>query len=1599
MTSETPSPPSRHREMWTFENALLVLISPAIPLSQLVNLDDFLLENKQVILDPNPFHAAGDEKHDTKVTVRGVSYTIEDADVAVHVAKATATAYSEVVRIISQSPPQGLLPQKKDQYKLKLPDDRQRLFEKSQISYYSHQVLRQRRTVLQLAAELLRQRTNPEKLMAVQNIGKELFISDYLRRAIATLETAVDSTLLAPGEVEPVLYIVELLRVIFELMLQNPGPDIDTTLEWFNVCAKYNYLLPVGPMIIVDYQGQFELVKGLCTLISVLFLDLERSFDVAAVESLTPALPSYFNNEAAFSKINKIVCQDTLSIDSPILSYCWLVILLRKYYFIESNLQTFAVEFDLKATIASLEGQITVTEVYSAIELLSQLLVFDLTYQVVLVSIILAGLPLLPEMTPKVANIIAKVVKITPEPVIEAFFSDESVQANFVLLRTKFPMLLTPFISLALINGRFAFTEFTNLRSYMSEFSKIESDKISVVDDENTELVKLKQPVELYPPFEFTKKLSLLLEPGTKAKVLPLGDANLVLMTFLYRFSGWGFLGRILFNISRFGTSQDLDSCKVAVESLQLVNQVLIDGTSDEVRAMIHDMLTYDDDLDVFEVVVRLLEQWLHTRYIDGATAGITFLRLVLPDNRARVWAYLSKLSLFANDGNQGFAAALFGVEAVVGDYHFTIAMAKLAEELVRDCMVWSQHPVPQPQVMVKFSQHLLVVFESFIHCQFNHSFDKLELGISMLLTFSKLLVAEYAIDYPLAVSELAKLVYLLFMLTEDSALRLIIPFLELIDLLASNLNVYEAWDISGYVYTKWVEHGLQLCKLLVDIHSTQNPTSLLTLELQLLSKVPQMVSAYVQYQFVKRPIIDLLTSLVRVPQLPLLLSYMGQVLAEVFVRLVKRDLENLLMSLELKNSVYQFIGAIMNGETQQGMLVLLVTDDIGKVLQLDIPNLKLMISILKSNVDFVSTPNTVTYHLLDAIALTFNSWVTVRELPHAEDDSKFIDMLVAHLSKQDKLVAVQRWGPEGGAGISANTVSDELQVVLKIGEILALYLFTTSNKAEYTKIIDAATKLPFSDFFAVSQYRPQLYTDVEAIFAHYGSSALKFYNKLPMPDFVRLDLMQQAFGQVSDWGLLERGTQAAAANKRFLMAQVDVAKLTGALVVALCRKYPTKVTPEMLQVAATILQLDYDEGIPAAIFELVFNERIEVAFYLVYCVLNDKLAKPDSKVVFDIIKLALTLISLLVGVSFLSQLSGNSPLYTLCKGNYRPLLRILFCGVTMIKEDSRLIFEHFSVFREVFELMTAAIRTILNEFLNKVYLKKTDDINPLIDDLTLVLSIIKAILGVKFVDANSAHHEFARVIENEGTIKALLNFYSQAHKVEVNLEFVFARLSLQFIQVLVSIDEVIADKFVQAGLFIVLVESPMLKPLRAGRVTVTTDPQYHWLWINGILPIFITVLSKIGPGAIPEVSLALQLFGKQIELCILQWGNDSSSIQVATTSISETGQILLIYEILKLMCALDYLVAMGSVQNQGEGEDAVDMPMLPGLDTPGKREKFSLCLTNLLKHPKFLATRIVPSSKEEKGLIEAGGNGYDEFVKVVIGDIVELKDGIEYRE
>ena len=1584
-------------QFWTFDNALALLRSCTDPYI-LDALDEFLMLNNDLLKNPRPLSSTDSTtvKKETKdILLHNITYSLElkNIDDANKIREILDLDLREVLRVVSQTCKR--IPEKKitdiTKLKSKLPDDREKNLENERLYLYASKVLRERRTILKIVVELLNNKTNEYASTIVQNLGKDIFLSKkYLDGLISALRDSAELLISKPKSGvsakidelifnETKLFMIELCRVGVEVLIQNPNVGPDATKGWFAFMDLNSFGLTFGPYFL---EQSFAFLQGLITVISVLFLDLAHAFPTNTNSVTKAGAPTtIFADTSAFLAANDAIT--SVSNANTVIMYSWSIVLLRQFYFTqEYPSNELAKKLPITETAIKSLNDRSIT-VFEDIYRLNELLKFDNIFSTILSSVIVAAIPLV-TFTPEITNTIENVLLNCPNGIIEKFFDDESTLTQIVLARAKFPLLLTPYLKIASINGNFAFHEFNDLKSIIAKFTKKEFSQLYEIDDENPDLVKLSSAIDVYPPFEINKKLSFLLSAGTKAKILPAATDDEILVTFLYKYNGWAFLGRVLQNVSKIFNTADSEKVEVVVDILHLLTRVCMDSSVDDVKTVLEAMSVCTDDSDIVEVILRLLEQGLHSREVRVLEVVLDLLTQLFPFLSYRIWPFLAKSALLSRNGKEGFASIIFGaIEMVNGDYKFTVAFIKFIYATIENCLILSDDYPEKAKgiIMTKFIEHLLLVFESFVYCRFNKAYQKMEIGVLVLDAFTKILASAYGytdIVKPLNAS--VKAILDSFLVASNDNARSAVPIIAMTDTLCSDLSANEISDLSGFWHENWVRCSLAFSLLIITIrtHANYPPSSL---EKELFRKLPQLVLIYSLHSNLRKDVLEVITALTNGKwpdeSKPSLLAHLGRDHAQVLLHSISADLDNSFDDYRIKIALYDFICAVLEGN-QEGLAVLFISgrDVFGDFSgDLNHDSNTSLLHILKKNVnDMKYYPNSVSVHLLEALALACNTWSTSRD----KDDEDFIDELVTRIQ-------LQITEPPSSSDDYVSRCY-EIKIVSKIAEILSLILFTTRNECTRKKIIKLLTMDTFIEtimlkFVILSPIKED--NTFEEVFSGFKLQQFQAHlvkrNRVGFNTVYNLSLMDSYFQNNLQWLAVKESIKNASLKEQYTYAQVAVAKSFACLVTAFCRRSSSALHSKHIGLVPHLLKMNLVNG---EIKEM-FHVRIELAFFVMYSLYNRSDLKKDRNDLFNILKVSLELLSL-------ERLEYFNSLVTL-QGYYRPLLRIIYCCLNLVKDDDALLLEYFSVFKELFDIViTKSAKVLLIEVQNDVYLSHTDKnhtpqhMNAKIDDLMLVLSILKIFVNMK--TSGDLDYEMSILVNDNGTIRALLHTFSLSHYIEANEDYILAQIALMFIQQLMSI-EVIAEKIVLSALFLALVESPISSPLRVGNVSIDSNPQHHRIWNNGILPVIISALSKLGPAVLPDVCVTLSLFSKQIGFCLGNWSRDSQSIKINSAIVAETGQILLIYDLLTRMNVVEYLQL-----NNSDGK----LDFLPGLETAVKREEFVECINNLLKHPKFLASRISPATVEEQRIIEKRGDAHNLLMSNVISEIRDLKDFFE---
>lgn len=1592
--------PMEQTALWTFGSAL-TLIKEEPLLHILDALDEFLLHLREVILLANPLTGGSKDLEKVKdITLRGVLFAdvLKNIDIANKLARLLKVDPKEALRVVTQT--QMRIPEFEDVkgslslLNSRIRDEKDEARKNDKITIYASMLLKEKRTVLRIARECLNRRFNENTTSTIRNLGRSLVLdSKYAELTIDTLSEAAISitsgayktgvdTLDEIIYTETLLFMLEQLSLLCEIFVSAIGTRSVT--KWFEFMDETNFMVDLGSY--VSNRECFVLLQSLATVVSLQVLDIENPFETND--------PSYVNDGKAFKLINDII--STRSINS-IVNYAWLIILYKKAIVVEEfsdSLSAFTKEISLaeiNTSITFFTETLELSSVFQDIMKTNSFLHFDEIYSIVLASLLMVALPLMP-MNVETATCVQQVLSQAPPAVVERFYENSEVINAIVLSRAKFPVSIPPYLKLASINGNFAFSEFRELKSYMSVFDKEEFGRVCDIDSENTDLMKLSEMVDLYPPYEVNNKLSLLLNSNTKAKVIPSNEDGKVLVTFLYKYSGWAFLGRVVQNISKTFDIADKQKMLVLNDMLHLLVQTSSQVSLEDLKVALDAMSAYTDDSDILEILFRLLEQGLHNRDTEILTKVVKLLTNLLPLHSNRIWPHLSKSSLLPNSGKEPFMSIMFGsIEMVKGSYDFTVALTKFIGALAHNCLT-NKHDyadVLKAEVLGVMVEHAIVVFESFINCNFNDGLQKLELGILLLEVFLKIITTVFDTnsgnfkDNEPAKEFVGSAQKILdaFLAQEDGSARAPIPIYKMVSSVASSMNYYDFRDVTGFYSKHWINSALLFSKELIRCRSliTSKPSHF---EKQMFSQLQNLVKIYSRGSF-RRPVLDLISTLTsgiwEGEQMPSMLSHLGREHSRIFLHSLASDLNNSFDDYGIRISVYDLLCSILEA-SQEGLSVLFISGrDVFGGSKSETPLTISLLAVLKKNVNEIKYyPPSVTAHLLDAISLAFNSWTIANE---DNSDEHFVKEMLKLLD--DDLGDGHFKNPQDYIAACYRN-----KVLAKSAEILSLILFTTKNEKTKNLIIDVLYKDSFVDklprlLCPTLSKGPTLQSISEEFEEHFSKYKLSQFatsvrkrNRFSANELYEIDMMNTLFQSSPQWiGIRDRIADWSARIQNYY-SQVAIAKSIGALITALCRRSPTKDLARYLKLTPEILTINVvEEPYILATATQLRLERVELSFLLFQTNGGVEKADRDTKVALKVIEKASTMLNAA------SDLNNTTPV------TQRALLRLAHIALSILGEDHELIIAKFSVLRDFFNrVVSQGSRLIIIQLQNDVYLSRADkkhkshDLGELLNDLRLVISIFKCY--VMFNIPDSLQRELANSLTDNKTVDNFLSLYSFSHLIVVNEEPIFSHLTLMFVQLLLSVD-VFAEKFINRNMFMVIRESVISQPLREGGITIENSPQLHRNWTTGILPIISATL--LGPGNKTEVFNTIRSFGRQIAFCIESWAKDSRSLHVSSAVTWETTQILHLYLILSEIAKAEKI--------SSDNPTSVDMAILPGLETPQKREDLMDYISNLLKHPKFLSSIIVPSTPEEAKILKSHDKVHEEFVRGVILEISELKD------
>ncbi|SMN20499.1 similar to Saccharomyces cerevisiae YML103C NUP188 Subunit of the nuclear pore complex (NPC) [Maudiozyma saulgeensis] len=1607
-------------------------------------IDQFIDRNFELLLDSQKFNTIDsgltNPNTNDKLTLRGTNYKTckENNETAFHISKLFNLNYPESIRVLSQM------------------TDSWDYNNSASLETLTECVLKERNSTINVVSLLFNDNNLPvlenkyfdkltdskTKLSIVKNLIKSIEfvlttfnVNDNVSTKVSEfkLSNAEFNDLLKMKNSYDLIYLTNILKLLSNLILNTLVP-VEIVKSWFTVSIDMVSFLKnnLASIIINIPMNIITKIESLVSINSLLILGLDTTISSINIDA------PYFNDPVCFTEVQGII--DDLPTD-PILSYMWSFVLYTKAFLIEEDTTKHAAFLDqflkLSQINISLEDLSVLyaqrAESHNVLEAMIKLtdsLGTDYLYPTIMSSFLTFQLNFIP-ITVEVSNVIKRILLNTPREFVEKFLTSEIFDRRLSVILAKLPLVdeaLIPLINICSSNIEFANFHLHELNTYATslDLSKVEYDIVDeeLTEEENnklstpnnvpnmTEMIRLNKDVMVQPPLETDKNTLMPIPKDTRAKILQTGsstDDNI--LVFLYDYNGWSTIGYAFQKLCEIYTQRNEQMNDKYHGMIVSIIELLSNVVSTEVpinmsSSILADMSCAIDHESVILLVFKIFEAAIRNRDNNMACICCDFANALVPNYPQYVWQYLARSDLLDRYGKTGLASTILGIlELSNGTYRFTIALSKLTNLLVEESLLLGTNMPSKTKedILNKLITYFLNIYESYHFWKFEDIYERFELGSQLTKLFMNVLYNIYSID-PQSPPE-KKVTHML----AKSGKLLLNGFLgvqssesncasSLIKILTSytDKQVYALGNlVFGPVYNDLVIASFDLSILLVSLRNSLH-MKMSSLEQLIFTNSSQLVDIFCLSRSLKRPIINLLNTVVSISWIgenPLILSYLGETHAKIFVHVIEADLENPLDDFKLSNDIYEFLGALLESR-QHGLSILFLTGDIATSNNIDGDEPtnkgnggnKSILTVLQNNaLKLDLLPDYVSCALLDAIAFAFNSWVHKKSI---KNDVAFIDTLMK-IFKQFK--------PSNDLFDDMTNdkileISNKFRLASRIAEIFALYVYSSDN----TLSSSIHQLLGSDDLFSV--IKP--YFEIQNEYIDFLENIDKEFNKkfpnlslsrfrlepLIKPqshhncDMFNLDLISTLFiGKTNAIELNEKVSliediKNVSLRLQYANHQIAAAKAWGALLTSYIKGSAGQLKDTYIDIICYFLQTNIDEERTRGLLADVFQERMELCFYILYSFRKYKKSIPEKKLIKIFNELIIIFKS--SSISYLKNVSSSTN-----RELYRPILRSVLIIFDLVKNneqfvdlasDSILEFFEWSFSKGVYLILS----NILADMTNTTTLSESAvicDMDERIQDIFLLLSIFNKIKQLN--PPSSFNIVLASSLDDVGTIKVILNLYSSFPSIRLNVEPLLGNLILTLVSELCSVKE-ISSKFITNGLFAVLLESSLSVILQEGNIKPSTQPRLHNIWSNGLLCIMLLLLSEFGGSILPETCLFASYFHKQIQSTIYSWSDND--LVVSTALIRETTQLILLQRMLEKLNYQGYLLNSNvpniddkKFNDFNENENGQIAHLMIGLDSMEEKKALNMTLNKLLTHPKYLNSRIIASTQEEQHMLD----------------------------
>lgn len=1409
-----------------------------------------------------------------------------------------------------------------------------------------------------------------------QNIEENLQLSEQL--------TAQQlSELIELKKNNDLITIINILKIL-SLLLLNFTPNQSTSL-WFSINNDFETFFSTSDK---EYKPNSKSIKNIIfSLITVNGL-IALGLDITHMSINTNI--SYFNDFKLFEELQNML----VKYNNPILLFHWSFILFTKSCLIEendSNIQSFD-----KSTLninsikfASLAESLNFVD---TLNLLSISLQDDSFYSVIIAAFLNFSLNFIP-LTIDISMIIRNLLLKVPIEFVYKFLTTDIFDKKIEILKTKLPLIdesLLPLINITSCNVEFADYVWNRVNTYMVKIKLSELSYDIYEESLSLDLIVLKEELLVDIPLNSDSITKMPIPKGTKGKIIPTNtDTNEELIIFSMEYNGWSMLGHIFQNIFKSYVEKNESLSQVNEHTLiALIKLITIIGStsisSTKSDDIVNQLSMFVDENDIFSIYFKLFEHALHKRKYNILEIFMENFTTLFTKYSKQIWLYLEDSELLTRRGKNGLVTSILGsLEIPSGQYKFTIELVKFARLLIIDAIENDTENsfAKRSEIIQKLTRHILHIYESYQYWVYYSIQQRYELNYYLTSFIKDVLYFTHGIGYGNSpdkkfskiLQDASESIIETFLASQSPDVQAVKVLCTIV--LSSNETSNQLIYVQniGNTYKEGITATYQLIKLLIFIRGELNLSSSI-LEKQLFSISSDLVEVYYRNPIWKANLIQLFEIMISTPwtdDYPLLLSYLRKDWSILFLNSLSSDLESNITDYKLLKRIYSFFSSLMNTR-QDGLALLLLTGSIMEGKSENSPVGGSLLEKLKDNaLNLDKLPDDIACTLLTALASSLNSWT---QLKATDVDKKLIDILLnklkefksvddhEHLSFQERVDLAKKY-----------------ELISKVLELLSLYLFSFSDISskiyEYIGQPEFPTlsKMFFSIHACDGELQKQLSVDFEQKWPHlqlamFNTSPLLgeiFGNEHLYFDFNMLDKVIQDktvwYGSTEMIGLRDR-ILSISSDIELTQQQIAAAKALGALITSYIERTPKKLEASFISVAINLSDIDMNIDKIPDILKHVYRERLELCFFILYSFQQNKTPVLEK----DIIPILCQLMSTLKSDSttFLSNISESS-----ASNFYCPIFRSILILLSISDSYKTLTEKHSDDLIDFCELaFCKGVNLIFSSILSEISKPNTND-NPNVitnmaeklQDLFLLLSLFAKIKQINTNDEFKI--TLANSLDQVGTLKVLLNFYSSVHLFKINNDIVFAPLVLSFISELCTVKQ-IAEKFVSNGLFAVLLESPISVAIQQGNIKPESHPALHNIWRNGLLPICLIMVSEFENQYLSECCLFVSFFSKQIRSTIYSWFDPN--ILVSNSLITETSQLILLQKIFE---ALNYKQFL-STSGHGRSNDTIELVV--GLDSDDDRARLYTTLNRLLVHPKYLNSRIIASDMDEQHKLDS---------------------------